>query len=111
MLTDEQVERYARQIIVPGIGAAGQQKLLDSTVLVVGEEHGCRQARRYLEAAGVRTIDAGAALCGDAFDVVIACGANSLGQDVDKILGARSIPIAWYALEPDGFVAGIAPGA
>ena len=34
--TDAQVERYARHIILPEVGGIGQEKLLNSRVLVVG---------------------------------------------------------------------------
>src|ERR1043165_2668436 len=34
--TEEQVQRYSRHIILPNVGGAGQRKLLDSSVLVIG---------------------------------------------------------------------------
>ena len=34
--TEEQVRRYSRHIILPGIGGEGQRKLLDSKALVIG---------------------------------------------------------------------------
>jgi molybdopterin/thiamine biosynthesis adenylyltransferase len=36
VLTDEQRERYSRHLLVPEIGAEGQQKLLDAKVLLLG---------------------------------------------------------------------------
>jgi len=36
MLTVEQKERYARHLILEGIGEEGQQKLLNGSVLVIG---------------------------------------------------------------------------
>jgi hypothetical protein len=33
---EEQVVRYARHIILPGIGGEGQRKLLDASVLCIG---------------------------------------------------------------------------
>ena len=35
MLNDNDLERYARQVIIPMIGEPGQKKLLKSSVLVV----------------------------------------------------------------------------
>jgi molybdopterin/thiamine biosynthesis adenylyltransferase len=55
-LTDEQLDRYARHIVLRDIGGAGQAKLLESHVLLIGAGGiGC-PAIQYLAAAGVGTI-------------------------------------------------------
>ncbi len=52
-LTDAQLDRYARHIILPHIGGAGQAKLLAAHAVVVGAGGiGC-PALQYLAAAGV----------------------------------------------------------
>ncbi len=54
--TVEEVQRYARHIILPGVGAEGQRKLLDAKVLVVGTGGLGSPISMYLAAAGVGTI-------------------------------------------------------
>ena len=36
MLTDEQIERYARQLVIPGWGEEIQERLSESSVLIIG---------------------------------------------------------------------------
>ncbi|MGE0190647.1 MAG: ThiF family adenylyltransferase [Planctomycetota bacterium] len=47
------VERYARQVVLPEVGVAGQRRLLDAEVVVTGSGLAARTAARYLAAAGV----------------------------------------------------------
>jgi len=55
-LTSEQIERYARHLVLKEVGGPGQQKLLKSRVLVVGAGGIGAPCLLYLAAAGVGTI-------------------------------------------------------
>ncbi len=55
-LTEEQIQRYSRNIILEQIGGEGQEKLLASKVLIVGLGGLGSPATLYLAAAGVGTI-------------------------------------------------------
>eukprot|EP01060_Flectonema_neradi_P039937 TRINITY_DN8966_c0_g1_i1.p1 TRINITY_DN8966_c0_g1~~TRINITY_DN8966_c0_g1_i1.p1 ORF type:complete len:406 (+),score=53.33 TRINITY_DN8966_c0_g1_i1:54-1220(+) len=55
-LTKEEVGRYSRQVILPEIGADGQKKLIDASVLIVGAGGLGSSAGLYLAGAGVGTI-------------------------------------------------------
>ncbi len=55
-LSPEQVERYSRHLLIPEVGVAGQQKLLDSKVLLIGAGGLGSPAAYYLAAAGVGTL-------------------------------------------------------
>jgi len=55
-LTEEQLERYRRNIMLEQIGEAGQGKLLSSKVLIIGAGGLGSPAALYLAAAGVGTI-------------------------------------------------------
>ncbi len=55
-LTPEQRERYSRHLLIPEVGLVGQQKLLESKVLLIGAGGLGSPSALYLAAAGVGTL-------------------------------------------------------
>ena len=97
-LSDEQLERYARHIVLREVGGAGQKRLLAARVLVIGAGGLGSPVILYLAAAGVGTIGI------VDFDIVslsnlqrqIAHQTRSIGEAKPRSAGAAA-----YALNPD----------
>jgi len=56
-LTDRQIERYSRQILLREVGGTGQKALLAARVLAIGSGTALETALSYLTGSGVGTLD------------------------------------------------------
>lgn len=55
-MTEEQIQRYARHILLSEVGREGQEHLLSSAVRIVGDGPAAEEAAKYLAAAGIGTL-------------------------------------------------------
>ena len=55
-LTDKQIEKYSRQIIIEKIGLSGQKKILNSSICIVGCGGLGSSAAQYLSMTGIGNI-------------------------------------------------------
>ena len=55
-LTNEQLERYSRHIILKEVGGKGQKKLLSAKVLIIGAAGQREPAAKYIAADGIGRI-------------------------------------------------------
>jgi molybdopterin-synthase adenylyltransferase len=117
-LSEPQVQRYARHVLLPDVGGRGQQRLLDAAVAVpVGPQRAAEVAALlYLAAAGVGTL----VVTGEPHGAVtaaeqaagIAYGVADLGRPRIEVLRARIValnPDVTVTLEHAGAVALAAP--
>ena len=93
-LSDSQLERYARQVIIPGLGADGQERLLASRVLVLGKDDQRAAASDYLCRAGVTTTEA----FEENVDCTVICDVGAVSDEELAALGLLGSPLIWYTL-------------
>jgi len=101
-LGDNQLERYARQVIIPGVGTVGQEKLLASHVLVVGYPPERAIAQEYLAGAGVNVCTS----VDEPVDCIVACRLDAISDDELARFGNRDTALAWYVLTGRDLTAG-----
>ncbi len=101
-LSEADIERYARQIVIPQVGIEGQERLLAARVLVVGNGTAAQAARQYLEASGVTTL-AGTATP-DGCNCAIVAGAEAWAGSERS----GGLPRIWCYLDAGRLVAGYA---
>ncbi|MGH7949671.1 MAG: hypothetical protein ACREQF_10630 [Candidatus Binataceae bacterium] len=88
-LSDAQIERYSRQIVVPGFGGKAQQRLRAAELVVIGQYDELVMPLRYLVGAGVGHIHVDSGSVGArAGELVEQTGA--LNPDVSIDIGASA---------------------
>ena len=106
-LSEAQIQRYARHILLPEVGGVGQERLLETGVRVRGELMMVELAGDYLSAAGVR-VDAhsgpGLGLKADAGGVVVCARDHALEVRSAACLDCLGLPSGPLPLE-DGSIA------
>ncbi len=97
-MNNEQLDRYSRHLTLPVIGKSGQQRLLDSHVLIVGLGGLGSPAAMYLAAAGV-----GKLTFADFDTVELSNLQRQVAHTTDRVgeLKTHSARIAAHAINPD----------
>ena len=92
-MDEKQRDRYSRQIRLPQIGEKGQQKILDSTVLIIGMGGLGSPAAMYLAAAGI-----GKLVISD-YDIVEASNLQRQIIHANKWIGENKVDSAKAGIE------------
>lgn len=90
-LSNDQIERYSRQIIVPGFGGRAQQRLLAARLALLGDRADLELTLAYLVGAGVGTIEVAAPDSSPAWQRSMAGRMRALNPEV-KVRCATSLP-------------------
>ncbi len=91
VLSDAQIERYSRQIVLPQVGGRGQERLLAARVAIAGELADLESALAYLVGAGVGTIFLNAHGDSERRDYLIE-QMRELNRDVNVIAAPSGLP-------------------
>jgi hypothetical protein len=94
-LTDTEVDWFARQIVIPGIGAIGQEKLVNASIAVCGNLIAVEEATSCAQAAGPEVVHVTAA---ETLSCIVAAGLDELDPETISQLAARTVPLVWYTL-------------
>lgn len=92
-LSDAEIERYARHVIVPGVGASGQERISRSRLAVFAAPDAETYLLAYARAAGFQVSRA----VEPAPDCAIAAGLHALDSNALTALRELHCPIVWYA--------------
>jgi hypothetical protein len=79
MLTDSQIERYSRQIVLPEVGGRGQERLLAGSIAIRGASSAAIFCAAHLAAAGVGELQ----IDGTDADASLASALALRGRNVD----------------------------
>lgn len=101
-LSDAQIDRFSRQIILPQIGPSGQQRLLQSSIALAGDGALAELAALYLAGAGIGriTLHGGASerlraqLLDLTSDTLVDIAAGALGSADGDLLVACDLTVA-----------------
>jgi len=104
-LSDGDLERYARHVIIPGVGVSGQARLLRARVAVAGHGSSAAICTRYLERCGV-TIVREAAPPPDCYTAV---GIDEIDETLLHLWGETRRPLVWVALRAGRLLRGYEP--
>jgi len=99
-LHDAAIDRYSRQILVPDVGGAGQERLLAARVIVRGDGAAAMAARDLLDRAGVGD--------GAPADVLVVFDRNVAGLAHGAMPDRPVVVVAGVAA--DGLVVAVQPG-
>lgn len=97
-MNNEQIDRYSRHLSLPAIGKTGQQRLLDSHVLIVGLGGLGSPAALYLAAAGI-----GKLTFADFDTVELSNLQRQIAHSTERVgeLKTHSARVASHAVNPD----------